>query len=334
LRPGSADTSDGARAFATSHAVWVSTNDPFVHRYGVAVAGGALCVARSGPPVADADAVILAAHGVTASHLAWRAVARELDGKARACLLAPDLRGRGHSAGLAGPYGMAAHVADLFAVLDDAGAERAVLVGHSMGGYVVARMAAEHPDRVGAVVLLDGGVPLPRPADEDPDTVLEKVVGPAVARLHMTFASHEEYVAQWRSHPALADAWNDDVELYAGYDVAGEPGAMRCVVSEDAVRADSADLLSEEAARSALDRIRAPVRLLRAPRGFRNEDDAPFISRDALDAFVARYPSVRVEDVEGVNHYTVTLGEGPGPSRVAAAIRAALREAHTVPQGA
>lgn len=248
--------------------------------------------------------------------------------------MAPDLRGRGHSARLPGPYGIAAHVADLLAVLDDAGAERAVLVGHSMGGYVVARLAGENPDRVGAVVLLDGGVPLPLPADEDPETVLEKVVGPAVARLHVTFASREEYVAQWRSHPALADAWNRDVELYAGYDVMGEPGAMQCVVSEDAVRTDSADLLSEEAARSALDRMRAPIRLLRAPRGFRNEDDKPFISDDALQAFAADYPDAHVDDVAGVNHYTLTLGESPGPAKVADTIRAALREAQTMPQRA
>jgi hypothetical protein len=187
---------------------------------------------------------------------------------------------------------------------------------------------------VAGVVLLDGGVPLPLPADEDPDTVLEKVVGPAIARLHMTFASRDEYVAQWRRHPALADAWNHDVERYAGYDVAGEPGAVYCVVSEDAVRADSADLLSEDAARSALDRTRAPMRLLRAPRGFRNEDDKPFISGDALKAFVADHPDALVEDVAGVNHYTLTLGESPGPSRVAGAIRAALRAAQTTPQRA
>jgi lipase len=307
--------------------VRVSTSDPFVSRYEVAVAGGALHVARSGPPVPEADDVVLAVHGVTASHLAWRAVARELGAQARVCLLAPDLRGRGRSADLPGPYGIAAHVADLVAVLDDAGAARAVLVGHSMGAYVVARMAAEHPGRASAVVLLDGGVPLPRPADEDPDTALEKVVGPAVTRLRVTFASREDYVAQWRVHPALADAWNPDVELYAGYDVVGEPGAMRCAVSEDAVRADSADLLSEESAHAALDAIVAPMRLLRAPRGFRDEEDAPFISREALEGFVARHPNVRVEDVAGVNHYTLLLGEGPGPSRVTSAIRAALSEA-------
>jgi pimeloyl-ACP methyl ester carboxylesterase len=312
----------------------VSRSDPFATRYDVAVAGGALHVARSGPPVPDADGVVLAVHGITASHMAWRAVARELAAEAPICLLAPDLRGRGHSAGLPGPYGMAAHIADLLAVLDDAGAARAVLVGHSMGGYVVARLAAEHPDRVAAVVLLDGGVPIPLPADEDPDTVLEKVVGPAIARLQMTFASHEEYVARWRRHPAFADAWNRDVELYAGYDVTGEPGAMRCVVSEDAVRTDSAELLNADAAHSALDRIHAPVHLLRAPRGFQNEADKPFISAEVLEAFVARHPDVHAEDVAGVNHYTLTLGESPGPSRVAGAIRSAVREAPAVPQRA
>jgi lipase len=314
--------------------VRVSTSDPLATRYDVAVVGGSLHVARSGPPAPEAEGVVLAIHGVTASHTAWRAVARNVAGQGPISLLAPDLRGRGRSAVLPGPYGIAAHIADLVAVLDDAGAGRAVLVGHSMGGYVVARLAAEHPDRVAAVVLLDGGVPLPLPEDEDPAEVLEKVVGPAIARLQMTFASHDEYVARWRQHPAFVDAWNHDVELYAGYDVMGEPGAMRCVVSEDAVRTDSAELLNADAARAALDAIRAPVYLLRAARGFLNEDDKPFISGEALESFVAAHPEARVETVADVNHYTLMLGESPGPSMVARAIRSALREARTVQQRA
>jgi lipase len=314
--------------------VRVSRSEPFVTQYDVAVAGGTLRVARSGPPAPDAEGVVLAVHGVTASHLAWRAVARDVAAEGTLCVLAPDLRGRGHSAHLPGPYGMATHIDDLLAVLEDAGGGPAVLVGHSMGAYVVARLAAEHPDRVTAVVLVDGGVPLPLPPDEDPDTVLEKVVGPAVARLHMSFASRAEYVARWHRHPAFAEAWNRDVELYAGYDVAGERGAMRCVVSEDAVRTDSAELLNPDAARSALDGVRVPVHLLRALRGFLNEDDKPFISSDAVEAFVAAHPNVHVEDVADVNHYTLTLGDSPGPSRVAATIRSAFREARSLPQPA
>src|ERR1700730_18275985 len=120
---------------------------------------------RRRPRRGEAACVVLAAHGVTASLMTWRTVARRLD--QRICLLAPDFRGRGRRAKLPGPYGMATHVADLLAVLDHVGAQSVVLVGHSMGAYVVARLAAEHPERARALVLLDAGLPFPRP--EDPE---------------------------------------------------------------------------------------------------------------------------------------------------------------------
>jgi pimeloyl-ACP methyl ester carboxylesterase len=55
-------------------------------------------------------------------------------------------------------------VRDLTAVLDHAGARRALLVGHSMGAHVAARLSAEHPERAAGVVLVDGGLPIPAPA--------------------------------------------------------------------------------------------------------------------------------------------------------------------------
>jgi hypothetical protein len=39
-----------------------------------------------------------------------------------------------------------------------------------------------------------------------------------------------------------------------------------------------------------------------------------------VEAFTAIHPSAYVERIPDVNHYTVLLGEGLGPSRVAAAI--------------
>jgi pimeloyl-ACP methyl ester carboxylesterase len=78
---------------------------------------------------------------------------------------------------------MAVHVAGLLGVLDDAAVRRAALVGHSMGAFVIARLAAERPERAGDAVL-----------------------GPAIARLRMTFASMQEYVAVWQAHPALRAA--------------------------------------------------------------------------------------------------------------------------------
>src|SRR5438309_1747247 len=164
-----------------------SLSDPFHSLGDVRVLGGDLRVGRAGPPPGQASAVVLAVHGITSSHMAWRTIARELVRHTGLCLLAPDLRGRGGSAALPGPYGMASHVTDLLAVLDDAGVERVVLAGHSMGAYVVARLAAEHPERVAAVVLLDGGLNIPMPPGRDPTELHDVVVEQSISRLRMTF---------------------------------------------------------------------------------------------------------------------------------------------------
>lgn len=297
-----------------------SPSDPFHTLREVAVPGGALCVAQAGPPPGEADAVVLAVHGITSSHVAFRATARELGVLPGVCLLAPDLRGRGRST-LPGPYGFARHVSDLVAALDDAGVERVVLAGHSMGAYAVARLAADHPDRVAALVLVDGGLLIPLPPGQDPAELLETGIEQATARLRMTFESVDEYVGLWRNHPALLDQWNDDVDAYARYDVGGEPPNIRCVVSTAAVAADCTDLMYDEPTRTAVDRVRAPIRLLRAERGL--FDDDPVLPDPIVDAFAAAHPDAVVDMLDGANHYTLIFA-APGPQRIAAAIRAAI----------
>ncbi len=50
------------------------------------------------------------------------------------------------------PVPVARHVADVVEVLDAFGVDRAIVVGHSFGGVVALRLAAEHGDRVDGVV--------------------------------------------------------------------------------------------------------------------------------------------------------------------------------------
>jgi lipase len=263
---------------------------------------------------------VLTAHGVTASAMTWRSIARELP--PRICLLAPDLRGRGLSAALPGPYGMTTHVADLLAVLDCAGVSSAVLVGHSMGAYVVARLAAEQPSRVSGVILLDAGLAFPVP--DDPGRMLDGAVTNAVMRLAITFPSADSYIEGWRAHPAFANDWNDDIEAYARYDLVEDGGVARCGASGEAVRTDSREMVLDGHTRSALERVRAPVQLLRAPRGLFDDEDSPLIPADALHRFASTHPEVHVESVPHVNHYTLVMGSGPGPQRVLAAIERAV----------
>jgi pimeloyl-ACP methyl ester carboxylesterase len=273
----------------------------------VPVAGGCLTVAVAGPGAPGAAPLVLGAHGITGSHRALAAVAREL-ARRGITFLVPDLRGRGASAGLPGPYGLDAHVADLLAVLDHWGAECAVLAGHSMGAYIVARLAAGYPGRCAGVVLIDGGLALPGPRPADPDAVLQAVLGPALARLRMEFTSLEAYRGFWRRQPAFAHRWNADIESYVDYDLAGLPGALRSKVVEAAVRADGRDILDGAAAWHAAVALPEPVVVLRAPRGL-TDDLNPLLPAAVVDAAKRLLPRMRDVLIDDTNHYLIVFGE-------------------------
>ncbi len=55
-----------------------------------------------------------------------------------------------------GPYTLEQHVADATAVLDARGVRRAVVMGHSFGAHLALHLALSRPDRVAALVLVDG----------------------------------------------------------------------------------------------------------------------------------------------------------------------------------
>lgn len=99
---------------------------------------------------AGAPRVILV-HGTPGDAAGW--VDHVLQPSTDMDVIALDRPGFGRS----GPEGALPRLADqamaVAALLPDDGS-RAVLLGHSLGGAVVARVAAEHPDRVAAVVLL------------------------------------------------------------------------------------------------------------------------------------------------------------------------------------
>ncbi|HET8561000.1 MAG TPA: alpha/beta fold hydrolase [Marmoricola sp.] len=258
---------------------------------------------------------VVAVHGVTANHRCWIALART----GAVNLVAPDLRGRGRSGTLPGPAGMAAHAEDLLTVLEHVGLERALLVGHSMGGFVVTAFAAAHPDRTAGVLLVDGGLPLAAPPPGvTPEQALAATIGPAAARLEMTFADRAAYLDFWRPHPALRDAWSADVEDYLGYDLVGEPPHCRSSVSLEAVRDDSADLLEAEANARRAAALPAGTVFLRAPAGLMAEPGGLY-SPELTREHAATYPQVSIRDVEDANHYTIVMSD-VGARGLAAAI--------------
>lgn len=95
---------------------------------------------------------VLGLNGITANHRSFRGLAQLVD----VPVYCVDQRGRGHSRALPAPFTLRQHADDAARVLDAAGRDRVVVVGHSMGAFVATEFAAHHPDRVAGVVLVDG----------------------------------------------------------------------------------------------------------------------------------------------------------------------------------
>ena len=71
-------------------------------------------------------------------------------------VIAPDLPGWGESTRVDGAsYNIDAQVARLQGFVDTLGMQKVVLIGHSMGGAIAGVYAAEHPDHVAELALLD-----------------------------------------------------------------------------------------------------------------------------------------------------------------------------------
>jgi pimeloyl-ACP methyl ester carboxylesterase len=98
----------------------------------------------AGPP-------LLLIHGLGYARWGWEPVV-ELLGHAFDVILF-DNRGVGESDAPAGPYTAAAMAADAIQVLDEAGVDRAHVVGTSLGGMVAQELALGWPERVDRLVL-------------------------------------------------------------------------------------------------------------------------------------------------------------------------------------
>ncbi len=278
----------------------------------VPVRGGTLAVTEwpgDGP-------VVVAVHGITANGLAWAETAAALGGRAR--LLAPDLRGRAGSADLPGPWGMANHADDVIAILDHLGVEQAVLAGHSMGGFVVATAAERTPARVRRVLLVDGGLPLPGAVAPDADAdvavdieaVVGAVIGPALERLDLSFASVEAYLDYFRAHPAFLppNPWPASNDDYFAHDLgpARADGQYRSRVRKDATLFDGGETLRDPAVADAVHRMAVPTVVAWAPRGILDQTPGLY-APDVIAAVTARSPHLRTVEIPDTNHYSIVM---------------------------
>ena len=122
---------------------------------------------RPGTPEMDYDLPIVLLHGLSQQRHYWDPVLSRMRGGR---VIVVDQRGHGDAsvteAGIdVGPAidaGMDRLSADVIEVLDAAGIPQAIVVGHSWGASVALHTAANHPQRIRACALIDGGLFGPR----------------------------------------------------------------------------------------------------------------------------------------------------------------------------
>lgn len=148
---------------------------------------------------------LLLLHGVGGSHEMWLPLMPRLaDGRR---VVAGDHRGHGGSAKPPGPYTTRLMAEDWRAALDVLGIARADVLGLSLGGAVAMRLAAEHPDRVRRLVLLDTwGRPDPAfvALMREREALLTRGDLAAYAELSISHVFTADYV---RTHPQEMDAY-------------------------------------------------------------------------------------------------------------------------------
>ena len=131
-------------------------------------------------------------HGFPLDHHLWDDIAPLLED--RFDLILPDLRGFGESTTVDAPYSMDDYASDIAGLLDQLGIQKAVIAGHSMGGYVALAFARLYPERVSGLALISSQV-LADPPDrkegryKSAADVAEKGIGDVVEAMTSKFTS-------------------------------------------------------------------------------------------------------------------------------------------------
>jgi pimeloyl-ACP methyl ester carboxylesterase len=100
---------------------------------------------------------IVLLHGYAETSYMWRPLIPKLE--ATHTVIAPDLRGAGQSATPPGGYTKAEMAKDIHALAQKLGFEKIRLVGHDIGLMVAYAYAAQYPNEVDRIVLMDAFLP-------------------------------------------------------------------------------------------------------------------------------------------------------------------------------
>jgi pimeloyl-ACP methyl ester carboxylesterase len=248
----------------------------------------------SGPP-------LLLIHGLGYARWGWEPV---LPGLAeRYDIVLFDNRGIGESDAPPGPYSVVEMAADAVQVLDEAGIERAHVVGTSLGGMIAQELALTHAERVDRLVLActTPGGPKAHPMPQVTVALMAEAstLEPAVALRR--FVENALAPASVAAHPELVDRI-----MAHRLETAQQPAAWAAQASAGATF-------------DAYDRLGA----LAAPTLVQHGGEDVVVDPQNADLLVELLPDARIEPFPGTGH----LFFWEEPERFVASVSAFLEDA-------
>ena len=241
---------------------------------------------------------VLCIHGLTANCRCWDVIASALAPMHQ--VTAMDLRGRGLSDKPQTGYSEEHHVRDVRSLMDDLELGKAVLLGHSLGGYISMALAAQYPERVEGLILLDAGGDL---SQEQWDKIAV-AIKPSVERLEQVFPSFDAYVDLMKQI-RFFQPWSRAIEAYFRYDLEEVKEGVRSKIQLIHIQEEISNKRQTGAAQF-YPRISCPVLILRATEGMVVPDDI-LLPEEAVERMLRDIPDARRVDVKGTNHYSIVF---------------------------
>ncbi|WP_170226418.1 alpha/beta fold hydrolase [Rudaeicoccus suwonensis] len=226
--------------------------------------------------VGSGDQTVLLLHGLAGCAEEWGQTIDGLRGRCR--VVAPDQRGHGRSTRIPSDVSSRSYVEDAAAVIRAVSDRPVTVIGHSMGGHTALLLAAEHPQLVDRLMLVESGVGGGGDAATAPTAT-------RLRRWPTVFVDREEFYEFFGGPPAVARVWADGLNvrvdgLHPRWDAATLVSALTHVHLMPRWRA--------------WDSITAPTTLVHA--------DAGTVAATEIAEMVTRRPEVRTEQIVGAGH--------------------------------